>query len=78
MTDSQQSGTPASVSTPDHCPVRDTLGRQESPLVSQVSEVLYCDRGEYLPGTSTEGDLATIQAYGIGIWLDTCIFCHDI
>ncbi|KAL4225385.1 hypothetical protein ACF0H5_016074 [Mactra antiquata] len=68
LTDSQQSGTPASVSTPDRCPIRETLDQRDegTSYVSQVSQVLYCDRGEYLPGTSTDGDLATVQAYGIG------------
>ncbi|XP_060564486.1 uncharacterized protein LOC132723736 isoform X2 [Ruditapes philippinarum] len=64
--DSDQSGTPASVTSQDQCLLRQTLGKQNSPSLSLVSDVLYCDRGEYLPGNSTDGDVATVQAYGIG------------
>ncbi|XP_045176432.2 uncharacterized protein LOC123536970 isoform X2 [Mercenaria mercenaria] len=64
--DSDQSGTPASVSSQEQCLLRQTLEKQDSPSISLVSDVLYCDRGEYLPGGSTDGDVATVQAYGIG------------
>jgi len=31
-----------------------------------VSDVVNCDRGNYLPGLSTDGDIALVQAYEIG------------
>ncbi|KAK3604334.1 hypothetical protein CHS0354_038672 [Potamilus streckersoni] len=34
--------------------------------ISQISDVLACDRGRYFPGRSYDGDIATIQTFQIG------------
>lgn len=60
------SDTPAGTETPDHPTVSETLAKIGDQPISLVSDVLHCDRGSYLPGLSTDGDLATVQAYDIG------------
>ncbi|KAL3842290.1 hypothetical protein ACJMK2_020320 [Sinanodonta woodiana] len=34
--------------------------------ISQIADVLTCDRGRYFPGRSCDGDIATIQTFQIG------------
>ena len=63
-------GSPASVGTPVLCPVRETLDKANE-SISLVSDVLHCDRAQFLPGSSTDGDVATIQAYKLGKMMDT-------
>ncbi|XP_052799336.1 uncharacterized protein LOC128230949 [Mya arenaria] len=63
---SVSAGTPASVGTPERCLVMEMLDKVGDQPISLMSDVLNCDRGHFLPGISTDGDLATIQAYGLG------------
>ena len=74
-------GTPGSLSSPsyrkfcspDRSSARQSLDKLldkslDSP-VCKISDVLDCDRGEIYPGISTDGDIATIQTFGIGRYI---------
>ena len=70
LNDSEPSSTPASATSPERGSLRQSLDRLtdksvETP-VCKISDVLDCDRGETYPGVSTDGDIATVQTYGIG------------
>ena len=75
MNDSEHSGTPGSLSSPGRSSLRQSLDKlldkaMDTP-VCKISDVLDCDRGETYPGTSTDGDIATIQTFEIGTYSTT-------